>query len=104
MSSFATEMNETAYILANNTERSLIIIDELGRGTSTIDAVCIAIAVVEAISETSSFCLFISHLPQVQYRSEYDRIYLYSSSILYILAKYISTVLMRLRGALYIVE
>ena len=65
LSSFATEMNETAYLLANNTERSLIIIDELGRGTSTIDAVCLAIAVVEAIAESTSFCLFITHLPQV---------------------------------------
>ena len=67
LSSFATEMNETAYLLANNTGRSLIIIDELGRGTSTIDAVCLAIAVVEVVADTTSYCLFITHLPQVLY-------------------------------------
>lgn len=37
MSTFATEMKDVAYILSNITEKSIIIIDELGRGTSNID-------------------------------------------------------------------
>ncbi|MDZ7372553.1 MAG: DNA mismatch repair protein MutS [candidate division KSB1 bacterium] len=63
-STFLAEMNETANILNNATPRSLIILDEIGRGTSTFDGLSIAWAVVEYLHNTESVAaktLFATH-------------------------------------------
>ncbi|HYI47337.1 MAG TPA: DNA mismatch repair protein MutS [Allosphingosinicella sp.] len=61
-STFMVEMVETAAILAQATARSFVILDEVGRGTSTYDGLAIAWAVVEAIHDRSKCrCLFATH-------------------------------------------
>ena len=61
-STFMVEMSEVAHILKNATSNSLIILDEIGRGTSTFDGMSIAKAVVENISKTKKArTLFATH-------------------------------------------
>ncbi len=61
-STFMVEMVETAAILAQATPRSFVILDEVGRGTSTYDGLALAWAVVEAVhGGNQSRCLFATH-------------------------------------------
>jgi DNA mismatch repair protein MutS len=61
-STFMVEMVETAAILSQATERSFVILDEVGRGTSTYDGLALAWAVVEAVHEVNRCrCLFATH-------------------------------------------
>lgn len=61
-STFMVEMVETAAILSQATANSLVILDEVGRGTSTYDGLAIAWAVVEAVHDVNQCrCLFATH-------------------------------------------
>lgn len=65
VSTFASEMREMAFILRNIDRRSFVIIDELGRGTSTRDGLTIAIAIAEALIESKALVWFVTHFREL---------------------------------------
>ena len=70
-STFMVEMVETAAILVQATERSFVILDEVGRGTSTYDGLALAWAVVEAVHGSNrSRCLFATHYHELSRLAE----------------------------------
>lgn len=65
-STFMVELQETSDILKMASERSLVILDELGRGTSTLDGVAIAYAVLKHVVENiRAVTLFVTHYPSL---------------------------------------
>ena len=95
-STFMVEMSELANILHNSTDRSLIILDEIGRGTSTYDGLSIAWAVVEYLSDinnNSCKSMFATHYHELtELESELDTVKNY-----YITAKEINDDIIFLR-------
>ena len=82
-STFMVEMVETAAILSQATPRSLVILDEVGRGTSTYDGLAIAWAVLEAVhDELACRCLFATHYHELTRLSErLDRLSLHTVKV-----------------------
>lgn len=83
-STFMVEMNETASILNNISERSLVLLDEIGRGTSTYDGISIAWAIAEYLHEHPSRpkTLFATHYHELNEMGEsFERIKNYNVSV-----------------------
>ena len=83
-STFMVEMNETASILNNVSERSLVLLDEIGRGTSTYDGISIAWAIAEYLHEHPSKAktLFATHYHELnEMTTTFQRIKNYNVSV-----------------------
>ncbi len=83
-STFMVEMNETASILNNLSERSLVLLDEIGRGTSTYDGISIAWAISEYLHEHPAHAktLFATHYHEInEMATTFDRIKNFNVSV-----------------------
>ncbi len=84
-STFMVEMNETASILNNLSERSLVILDEIGRGTSTYDGISIAWSITEYLHESATYrpkTLFATHYHELnEMARRFPRIKNYSIAV-----------------------
>ncbi|OWZ83092.1 DNA mismatch repair protein MutS [Natranaerobius trueperi] len=84
-STFMVEMNEVANILNNATPKSFVILDEVGRGTSTFDGISIARAVVEYLHQEDKIScktLFATHFHElIDLANEFSRVINYSVSV-----------------------
>jgi len=84
-STFMVEMNETASILNNITDRSLVLLDEIGRGTSTYDGISIAWAIAEYLHENPNAkpkVLFATHYHELnEMANDHDRIKNFNVSV-----------------------
>ena len=66
-STFMVEMSETANILKHATKQSLVIMDEIGRGTSSLDGVSLACAILKRlVTQNKSMTLFSTHYHEIQ--------------------------------------